>query len=143
MVLGAGLGSDVQMGVIAHEIGHAIGFWHEQSRPDRDNYVRINSANIEPGKENNFNKYDTGTANTYNVPYDIGSIMHYGEKYFSVNGQNTIDALNSDDQAKMGNRAGLTNADVTLAKLMYDCPECGAIRLVCRDLRVNANIKKI
>ena len=34
--------------------GHALGFFHEQSRPDRDNFVEILLKNVRPGKYANF-----------------------------------------------------------------------------------------
>ncbi|MCO6437604.1 MAG: hypothetical protein J5J06_10990 [Phycisphaerae bacterium] len=69
--------------IIAHEFGHALGYWHEQSRADRDTYVQIEWDRIIAGKENNFDKHPL--AGTYG-PYDFKSIMHYGQCSFSCCG---------------------------------------------------------
>ena len=50
------------------------GFWHEQSRPDRDNYVTINWNNIQSGQSGNFDKYTTGI-DLLGFAYDYDSIM--------------------------------------------------------------------
>lgn len=65
--------------VLLHELGHAIGFWHEQSRPDRDLYIKIIYENIKEGKESQFKKYSRELVDSLNVPYDFHSIMHYPE----------------------------------------------------------------
>lgn len=58
-----------------HEIGHAIGLLHEQSRPDRDRFINVNWNNIKSGARHNFSKR---TRNYYSVgALDYNSIMIY------------------------------------------------------------------
>ena len=66
--------------IMVHELGHALGFWHEQSREDRDTYVTIETQRIEPGQGHNFDRHDE--ADVYG-PYDFDSVMHYGQCAFS------------------------------------------------------------
>ena len=67
-----------QLGTVAHELGHAVGFYHEQSRPDRDDYVMVHLENVISGYENNFNKFPVSHVTTGDVGYDVGSVMHFG-----------------------------------------------------------------
>jgi len=113
--IGSGCNS---LGTVAHEVGHAMGFHHEQSRSDRDDHVVIFMDNVQDGKEHNFNKE---ADNNYSVTYDYSSVMHYGQSYFSKNGKPTIITLDPMAQELIGSRAGLTHRDILLANTMYDC----------------------
>jgi uncharacterized protein (TIGR03437 family) len=61
-------------GALIHEIGHTVGFYHEQARIDRDRYVNVAAENINKSLLNNFGQ-NFGAQET--GPYDYGSIMHY------------------------------------------------------------------
>lgn len=103
----------------AHELGHALGLYHEQSRTDRDTYVTINWDNIEDGKEGNF-ELEAGSGRY--GPYDFDSVMHYGRDYFSNNGLDTITVKppwNAQWQNAIGQRDHLSDMDQLTMSFLY------------------------
>jgi hypothetical protein len=118
------LSSGCGTGNTIHEILHAMGEYHTQSRNDRDSWVRINWANIDQNYRSNFNQYlnsgiDVG-------PYDYCSIMHYGRRAFAMDTtQDTIIPLRPGAEC-MGQRNGLSTQD---AQGIYEYyPQCRPYR---------------
>ena len=110
-----GLGDRCSTGSTVHEIGHALGLWHEQSREDRDRHIRVNWENIESDHQHNFNQHITDGDDHGNYDYD--SIMHYSGKAFSKNGQPTIVPI--DSRKKIGQRDSLSSGDIATIKFLY------------------------
>ncbi|KAI6652843.1 Zinc metalloproteinase nas-14-like [Oopsacas minuta] len=110
-------------GIAAHEIFHALGRWHEQSRPDRDNHIQVNFENIIPDMEINFERVPSDVATTQGLPYDFGSIMHYRDTAYTSNGQRTITTLDPANQNLIGQRDTLSDTDMEHVNILYSCGE--------------------
>ncbi|CAH0558866.1 unnamed protein product [Brassicogethes aeneus] len=117
-----------KLGIIIHELGHAIGFWHEHTRPDRNEHVQIITENIFLGHENNFNKLPESDVSSMGLPYDYESIMHYANNAFAKgNFLDTIVPINYKGETPpiIGQRLRLSDGDIRQANILYKCPACG------------------
>lgn len=85
----------------------------------------------------NFVAFPADEINTFGVPYDVFSVMHYSTEAFSTDGKPTItlkDQSNPETISYVGQRQGMTEKDVLKVKRMYQCPwisiRIGNIRLM-------------
>ncbi|KAH8369248.1 hypothetical protein KR009_005624 [Drosophila setifemur] len=108
--------------IIQHETLHLLGLFHEQSRPDRDDFVQIEYDNIPRKYWSQFMSMDQTT--TYDIPYDYDSVMHYSKNAFAKDpSKPTMRALIDGEvvEREMGQVRGPSDGDWTKIRIMYKC----------------------
>ena len=100
---------------LLHEMGHATGLWHEQSRPDSANYVNVEFQNIINVEwSNSDQQFDDMQMPTL---YDWSSLMHYGSLQFSKNGNYTHESI--PPGMPLSNNVGYSSSDIDGIKRLY------------------------
>ena len=114
----------VNPGQVAHELLHVLGFHHENSRSDRDEFVQVNEENILTGYLGQFAKLDTDSLGS---PYDYGSIMHYEPHELSIDEEGyskptlTLLQYNPEKYLTPGQVRRLSHEDKMRLRYLYQC----------------------
>ncbi|GIX93091.1 hypothetical protein CDAR_57751 [Caerostris darwini] len=108
------------VGLVVHELGHAIGLFHEHQRSDRDKYINVYLQNVIPNQRHNFGLTNRNNELIY-TNYDYDSIMHYGSYAFSRNprGLRTMEAKNGHPLVEPWQKKGFTQSDIVTIKKLY------------------------
>uniref|UniRef100_A0A0N5A9B9 Metalloendopeptidase n=1 Tax=Syphacia muris TaxID=451379 RepID=A0A0N5A9B9_9BILA len=130
----------IQTGTIVHELMHAVGFFHEQSRADRDKYIEIVWQNVLKGANDQFEKYGLNVLDHLGEPYDYASIMHYGPYAFSDNGKKTIVPRNIGAE-RMGQRIAFSDIDLRKLNKLYACKQQNVVGNSIQDAVQRTNVQ--
>lgn len=109
-------------GAVQHELLHVLGLFHEHTRPDRDEYVEVLWDNIEPEFRRNFARGTEDYMETFGLPYDYGSVMHYPTFAFARPGTSVTMVSRQNRSAELGQTDGASELDLEKVRRMYDCP---------------------
>lgn len=100
---------------------HTIGLIHEHARPDRDNYIAINWDNIARADWKNFMKRNHYTQFS-DREFDFNSVMLYGPKAFSVNGNDTLTSkVENVTLLDIDEKPLMSEGDIRLVNQLYRC----------------------
>ncbi|CEG06139.1 Astacin-like metalloendopeptidase [Strongyloides ratti] len=124
---------DTLYGSVQHETSHALGLYHEQSRLDRDKYIKIIKENVKDNLMLNFNKTFFKNSYYYGTQYDFGSGMQYGLYTFSKNKKQTIFAKNEIYSKMIGQRYSLSFNDYKLINMYYCTKKCSKNKVRCKN----------
>src|SRR5262245_17703110 len=104
---------------VVHVLMHVLGFWHEHQRPDRDQFVAVQTANVDPTRTTDFAIVPTG--NTRGRAYDFDSVMHFAATEGGIGGAITLLVLppNTNLQNSIGQRTHLSTGDVDALRPVY------------------------
>ncbi|XP_056881383.1 hatching enzyme 1.2-like [Takifugu flavidus] len=102
---------------VQHELLHALGFNHEQTRSDRDSHIQVVWDNIIQDMKYNFNKIATLNQGT---SYDYGSVMQYHRYAFSKNGLPTMVPI-PNNNVSFGEATQMSRNDIDRLNRLYKC----------------------
>ncbi|XP_058464700.1 zinc metalloproteinase nas-14-like [Malaya genurostris] len=112
-------------GTIAHELMHALGFYHEFTRPDRDDWVSIDTSALQPQYQTtsfynaNFAKFSASQVELYGIPYYYGSVMHYSKYAGAASASKPVMTNLKPWVGDFGNNVGLSDTDILAINYMY------------------------
>lgn len=109
-------------GIAIHELLHAVGFWHEHMRQDRDDYVDIIWDNIHRQYHSQFALVPQDEIRNL-TPFDYESVMLYGSTAFSKDGHSyTMVKKGTGDRLKeVHEKYGLSQQDIQRVNKLYEC----------------------
>ncbi|KAM4567460.1 meprin A subunit beta-like [Fundulus diaphanus] len=119
------------LGSVEHLILHTLGFYHEELRHDRDDYVRIDFDKVIKGFELDFTKISSDLSTTHDVPYDYLSVMHSDKNYLSKGNGSTIITKDPKFQDMIGQRMAMSPSDAQELNLLYKCNSTVAFLFYC------------